>query len=323
MTTYSCLQRSSCSPCPFSSIAAAGHHQESTTSNSTTTTDADSSSPASSSSSAQQQQPLHLILLGAPGAGKGTQTDALLRKFSLQSLVVGNLLRAEVTKKSNVGIKAAKVMKEGGLLDDATILDVVKPGLKQLNGKDWILVSSSNDLLLLFSLPSITISNLHFRLNENQPRSTTRRPTCCGIPQISTHDEKKGYDKLTVILTVSPAQDGYPRTSQQAHDLADALSQWGESINLVVNLDVPDEVLIERIENRWVHLPSGRVYNTTYNPPKVEGIDDVTGDKLIKRMDDRVDVFQRRLDKFHKENEPIKTFYKERGTLVSLYGRTR
>jgi hypothetical protein len=85
-------------------------------------------------------QPLHLILLGAPGAGKGTQTDSLLRKFDLRSLVVGNLLRDEVARKSEVGIKAAKVMKEGGLLEDATILEVVKPGLKQMNGKDWILV---------------------------------------------------------------------------------------------------------------------------------------------------------------------------------------
>jgi hypothetical protein len=86
---------------------------------------------------------------------------------------------------------------------------------------------------------------------------------------------------------------------------------------------VPDEVLIDRIENRWVHLPSGRIYNTTYNPPKTAGKDDVTGEDLIKRMDDNVEVFQRRLVKFHKENDPIKQFYKTQGTLVSLYGRTR
>lgn len=90
-----------------------------------------------------------------------------------------------------------------------------------------------------------------------------------------------------------------------------------------MNLDVPDEVLIDRIENRWVHLPSGRIYNTTYNPPKVPGKDDVTGEDLIKRMDDRVDVFQKRLEQFHRENNPIKQFYKARGTLVSLYGKTR
>lgn len=87
------------------------------------------------------QPPLRLILLGAPGAGKGTQTDSLLRKFHLRSLVVGNLLRDEVARKTAVGVQAAKVMKEGGLLDNETILKVVKPGLQQMTGQDWILVS--------------------------------------------------------------------------------------------------------------------------------------------------------------------------------------
>lgn len=82
-------------------------------------------------------------------------------------------------------------------------------------------------------------------------------------------------------------------------------------------------MLIERIEARWIHLPSGRVYNTTYNPPKEAGKDDLTGEKLIKRMDDKPEIFQKRLDNFHKENEPIKEFYEKRGALVSLSGRTR
>lgn len=93
------------------------------------------------------QQPLRLILLGAPGAGKGTQTDSLLRKFHLRSLVVGNLLRDEVARKTEVGAKAAKVMKEGGLLDNETILRIVKPGLAQMNGQDWILVSWLSSLI--------------------------------------------------------------------------------------------------------------------------------------------------------------------------------
>lgn len=95
---------------------------------------------ARSAISPQKGGPLHLVLLGAPGAGKGTQTDTLLRKYDLSSLVVGNLLREEVARKSDVGVRAAKVMKAGGLLDDATILDVIKPSLAQLDGKDWILV---------------------------------------------------------------------------------------------------------------------------------------------------------------------------------------
>ena len=95
-------------------------------------------------------RPLHLVLLGAPGAGKGTQTDSLLRKFNLSSLVVGNLLREEVARKSDVGVRAAKVMKAGGLLDDATILEVIKPSLSRLDGKDWIIVSLFEGYLSLF-----------------------------------------------------------------------------------------------------------------------------------------------------------------------------
>lgn len=220
---------------------------------------------SSTSISAQQQQqqqppstspqPLHLVILGAPGAGKGTQTESILRKYEVQALVVGNLLRDEVSKKSPLGLRAASVMKAGSLLDDQTILQVIKPGLHKLNGTNWIL-------------------------------------------------------------------DGYPRTPQQAHDLEGALAEWNESINLVVNLDVPDEVLIERIEARYVHLPSGRVYNTSYNPPKKAGLDDLTGEPLVKRMDDRPEIFQKRLDQFHRENEPIKAFYQEKDALVNLTGRT-
>jgi adenylate kinase len=84
---------------------------------------------------------LHVVLLGAPGAGKGTQTDSLLRKYDLKAVVVGNLLRDEVSKKTALGERAAEIMKAGGLLDDATILDVVRPALHKLSSADWILVS--------------------------------------------------------------------------------------------------------------------------------------------------------------------------------------
>lgn len=129
------------------------------------------------------QQPLRLILLGAPGAGKGTQTDSLLRKFHLRSLVVGNLLRDEVARKTEVGIKAAKVMKEGGLLDNETILQVVKPGLRQMNGQDWILVSlncsphsaTSNTVLIPY-LPNLTLGRISpYSSASSRSGSSTRR----------------------------------------------------------------------------------------------------------------------------------------------------
>lgn len=112
---------------------------------------------APSSAASPQSRPLHLVLLGAPGAGKGTQTEKLLRKFKLSSLIAGDLLREEVARKSDVGVRAAKVMKAGGLLDDATILDVIKPSLAQLDGKDWILVRATG---------RFEINNLKLPLNR-------------------------------------------------------------------------------------------------------------------------------------------------------------
>ena len=102
-----------------------------------------SSTSTSSASSSPHGQALHLVLLGAPGAGKGTQTDSLLRKYDMKTLVVGNLLRDEVARKTELGKRAAQVMKAGGLLDDETILGVVKPGLRKLDGADWILVRAA------------------------------------------------------------------------------------------------------------------------------------------------------------------------------------
>ena len=99
--------------------------------------------PSASSSPHGSGQALHLVLLGAPGAGKGTQTDSLLRKYDMKTLVVGNLLRDEVARKTELGKRAAQVMKAGGLLEDETILGVVKPGLRKLDGADWILVRTA------------------------------------------------------------------------------------------------------------------------------------------------------------------------------------
>ncbi|KAL7009441.1 Adenylate kinase 2 [Cystobasidiomycetes sp. EMM_F5] len=200
----------------------------------------------------RQREALHLVILGAPGAGKGTHTDSLLRSYVIQALVAGNLLREQVSSKTEIGLKAAKIMKEVG-------------------------------------------ERVH--------------------DQWSTCGELKSR-----IIDV---KDGYPRTAGQARDLDEALAHNSERINLVVNLDVPDEVLIDRIENRWVHLPSGRIYNTTYNPPKAKGLDDLTGEPLSKRIDDDVDIFKKRLINFHKENAPIKDYYQNQGSLVNLSGRTR
>ncbi|XP_076168676.1 adenylate kinase 3 [Ptiloglossa arizonensis] len=111
--------------------------------------------------------------------------------------------------------------------------------------------------------------------------------------------------------------DGFPRTLQQAEKL-----QKAHPVNLVLYLDVPVSVILERVKNRWVHLPSGRVYNIGFNNPKVPGKDDITGEPLQKRDDDKVDIVQKRLERYLEANEPILKFYEDIGILKSFHGDT-
>ncbi|KAI8872971.1 adenylate kinase [Ramicandelaber brevisporus] len=118
--------------------------------------------------------------------------------------------------------------------------------------------------------------------------------------------------------------DGFPRTVGQAQLLEQVIAQDPtlESVNLVVNLVVPEEVIIERITERYVHIPSGRTYHTVYSPPKVAMIDDVTGEPLTKRSDDTVEVVQKRLDTYHKMTRPVLDYYREKDIVVDFYGET-
>lgn len=116
--------------------------------------------------------------------------------------------------------------------------------------------------------------------------------------------------------------DGFPRTAAQAHLLDEVLTTHGANLNLVVELDVDQKVILERIEARWVHVPSGRVYNLDYNPPKVPYTDDVTGEPLTKRDDDTAAVFQKRLDQYNTQKEALKRFYASKGFYHVISGNT-
>jgi adenylate kinase len=116
--------------------------------------------------------------------------------------------------------------------------------------------------------------------------------------------------------------DGFPRTTKQAKSLDENLDLSGQPLNLVINLHVPEEVILQRIMDRWVHVPSGRVYNLSYNPPKIPGLDDITGEKLTKRVDDNTETFKMRLQKYHSLTEPLLEYYSKRNLLVTFAGRT-
>ncbi|KAF9970718.1 hypothetical protein BGZ73_006510 [Actinomortierella ambigua] len=116
--------------------------------------------------------------------------------------------------------------------------------------------------------------------------------------------------------------DGFPRTMSQAKSLDDMLIKVQQPLNLVIHLNVPEEVILQRIMDRWVHIPSGRVYNMTYNPPKVPGLDDVTGEKLERRPDDNPETFKIRLQKHHELTEPLLDYYRQKQILITLSGNT-
>lgn len=116
--------------------------------------------------------------------------------------------------------------------------------------------------------------------------------------------------------------DGFPRTFAQAGALDKTLAAHDSSINLVIQLDVPEEVILDRIRNRYVHVPSGRIYNLTFNPPKVPGKDDVTGEPLSKRPDDNPEVFKKRIDDYHHLTMPLVDYYDKFGIVRTIKGET-
>jgi len=182
---------------------------------------------------------MRVILLGGPGAGKGTQAGYIKEKYGIPQISTGDMLRAHVKSGSELGKAAKKIMDEGGLVSDDIIMGMVKE-------------------------------------------------------RITEDDCKGGY-----------LFDGFPRTIPQADSLKDA----GVAVDAVVEIDVPDEEIVKRMSGRRVHLASGRTYHVVFNPPKEEGKDDVTGEPLIQRDDDREETVKARLKVYHDQTEPLVAYY--------------
>lgn len=182
---------------------------------------------------------MRLILLGAPGAGKGTQAQYVCEKYGIPQISTGDMLRAHVKAGSELGVAAKKIMDAGGLVSDDIIIGMVKE-------------------------------------------------------RITQDDCAKGF-----------LFDGFPRTIPQA----EALKSEGVAVDYVVEIDVQDEEIIKRMSGRRVHLTSGRTYHVTFNPPKIEGKDDATGEDLIQRDDDQEDTVRKRLEIYYDQTKPLVDFY--------------
>ena len=182
---------------------------------------------------------MKLVLLGPPGAGKGTQANLIKEKFNIPQISTGDMLRAAVKAGTPLGLAAKKIMDAGSLISDDIIINLVKERIKDAD--------CANGFLL----------------------------------------------------------DGFPRTIPQAQAMKDA----GIGIDFVLEIEVPDSDIIQRMSGRRAHLASGRTYHITFNPPKVAGKDDITGEPLVQRPDDAEETVKKRLDIYHQQTQPLVEFY--------------
>jgi len=197
---------------------------------------------------------MKIIMLGAPGAGKGTQSKKIAEKYQIPHISTGDIFRANIKNGTELGMKAKSYMDAGGLVPD-----------------------------------EITVGMLLDRIHQE--------------------DCKNGY-----VL------DGFPRTIPQAESLTKALEELGEAVDYAVNVEVPDENIVNRMGGRRACLGCGAVYHLVYNPPKAEGTCDACQGQLVLRDDDKPETVQKRLEVYHQQTQPLIDYYKEKGVLVEVDG---
>lgn len=190
---------------------------------------------------------MRAVILGPPGSGKGTISSLIAVTFDLSHLSSGDLLRAQVSRATPLGLRAQNFITAGRLVPDETMVPLILAELQTMKGA-WLL-------------------------------------------------------------------DGFPRTRVQAEAL-----HLQERLDTVISLNVPPEVIVDRVRGRWVHLPSGRVYNEGYNPPRVAGRDDVTGEPLVQRDDDRPETVRERLQQYEEQTHPVLEYYRGCGLLRVFSG---
>ncbi|KAI9710251.1 MAG: hypothetical protein M1820_002744 [Bogoriella megaspora] len=245
---------------------------------------------------AQLSRAARLILVGAPGVGKGTQAERLMKRYpQISQLSSGDLLRNNVRSRTPLGIQAEKIMKTGGLVPDTTILRLI---LNELTIRGWL---ASED---------------HVRPLVLNSSSTASTPPDADT-YITTPFSLESQYSYSNSPNASFILDGFPRTAAQASQLDELIP-----MNLVIHFSTPKDIILDRICNRWVHPPSGRVYNTTFNAPKEVGKDDITGEQLVRRDDDSPEVWEARLKKFEETSQPLLEHYEKQGILWRVQGNS-
>ncbi|KAI1399225.1 adenylate kinase [Hypoxylon fuscum] len=244
-----------------------------------------------------------VILVGAPGVGKGTQSERLLGRFpQLCAISSGDLLRHNVKNRTPLGIKVEKTMKTGGLVSDDLILRLIT---NELGRRGW-LYGGRPSVMTLSSSPASMGEAASLEGGVDSFGSALEADPLAGAslsPQASEDP------------TASFLLDGFPRTASQAKKLDDIVP-----VNWVVSIQTPFDVILQRIASRWVHEPSGRIYNTSFHAPKVPGFDDITGEPLVQRADDSEEIYKTRFQKFQETSEPLLEHYAKKGVLWEVDG---
>ncbi|XP_051539732.1 GTP:AMP phosphotransferase AK3, mitochondrial-like [Myxocyprinus asiaticus] len=194
------------------------------------------------------QSVFRAVIMGPPGSGKGTVSSRIAQSFGLKHLSSGDLLRANIEAKTDLGLLMKSCIDQGQLVPDDVISRLILSSLRSIGQSSWLL-------------------------------------------------------------------DGFPRTVSQA----EALESMCDA-DTVINLNVPFQTIRERLTSRWVHLPSGRVYNIDFNPPKKPGLDDVTGEPLVQRDDDTPETVTRRLKDYERQTQPVLEYYRSKGVLETFTG---
>ncbi|KAM3510454.1 hypothetical protein MY11210_005907 [Beauveria gryllotalpidicola] len=239
-----------------------------------------------------------VLLVGAPGVGKGTQTERMLERFpQLQAISTGDLLRTNVKKRTPLGIQVESIIKSGGLVADNLMLRLIS---NELQHRGWLYGQRPT----VMTLSAMAADAADADAYDYSPPDPFAHPDTGGPTPQASDDPSASF-----IL------DGYPRNAAQALSLDEIVP-----INLAVALKTPFDVILERIAGRWVHEPSGRVYNTTFHKPKVAGVDDVTGEPLVQRPDDNEKVYRARFQKFQETSEPLLEHYAKKGVLIEVEG---
>jgi len=260
---------------------------------------------------------VRLLLIGAPGVGKGTQTDRMLKRYTqLSAISSGDLLRHNVRQKTPLGmahqiyfipialltiflgIHAESIMKTGALVPDHTMIRLI---LNELNKRGWI----RSDTVMPYTLNSTSTS-----MSDSSTPNRYMDDVIVGAPMSQGYTYSESPDASFIL-------DGFPRNASQAKQVDNLIP-----INFVVHINTPAKVILGRIANRWVHAPSGRVYNLTFNPPKVSGKDDVTGEPLTRRDDDDPVVWKQRLSRFEQTSAPLLEHYAKKNVLWTVTGNS-